>query len=80
MRVFRTIVQAFVLAVFDSWHDFFLCSGIAGQFVGNDDSWSILEPFEQFPEELFGGFFVASILDQDIEHIAMLIHRALQRV
>jgi hypothetical protein len=56
VRVFCSIVQAFVLAMLDSWQDFLLCGGIARQFVCDDHPWDILESFEQFPKELLRGF------------------------
>jgi len=69
-----------VLAVLDTSQDFLLCRRVAGQLVGNDHPWHILQAYAQFAEELFGGVFVAPALDQDIKHVAMLINGSPQIV
>src|SRR5690242_5974909 len=47
---------------------------ITGKFVGDNHTWNVLQPFEQFAEELFSCVFVPSALHQDVEHVAMLIN------
>lgn len=74
VRVFGSIVQSFVLSMLDSWHDLFLCGSIALQFVSDDHTGNVLEAFEQFAEELLCRFLVSSVLDEDIQHISMLVH------
>jgi hypothetical protein len=47
MRVFGSIIQAFVLAMLNAGQSLFLGSGIAGQFIGHDHTWNVLESFER---------------------------------
>jgi hypothetical protein len=75
MRVLRAVVQALVLALVDTRHDFLFGSSVAGQFVGNDNSRDVLEAFEQCAEELFRGLRGSRRLcDPHIEHNAMLVN------
>jgi hypothetical protein len=53
MRVFRSIVQTFVLAVLDAGHHLFLGGCIASKLVGNNHARDIFQSFEQRAEELF---------------------------
>lgn len=78
VRILCSIVQAFVLAVLDTWTNFFLGGSIARQFIGDNHTRYVFHPFEQLPKKLLSGVFVAPTLDQDIKHLAMLIHRAPQ--
>jgi len=57
----------------------FRCS-IALQFIGNDHSRDVLQPFEELAEELFGRVRVASALHKDIQHVAVLINSSPQIV
>lgn len=75
VRTFRTIVQALMLAVLNTGHDFPLCCSVTGQLVGNDDPWYVLQAFEQLAEEFLGYILVATALHQDIQHMAILINR-----
>ena len=80
MRVLRTIIQPFVLSVLDAHQDLSLRGTIAGKFVGDDDPWHVLAAFEQFAEELcLGGArcsFIAPALDEDIQHVPVLVNSA----
>lgn len=80
MRIFRLVVESFVLTVLDTWHDLPLCGCIASQFVRDDHAWNVLEPLEKLAEELFCRFLVAPTLDQNVKYIAILIHRSPERV
>src|SRR5258708_1026995 len=62
VRVFRSIIQAFVLVVLDVWHDLFLGCGIVGQLAGNNHLCHILASFEQLAEELFAAFLLRLLL------------------
>jgi hypothetical protein len=73
VRIFRPIIQAFVLAVLDAHEDLPLGCAIAGKLVGNDHTWNVVTALVQLTEELLGCGFVSSALDEDIEHSAMLV-------
>ncbi len=76
MRVFRTIVQPFVLAMLDTRHDFRLGCLIAAELVRDQHARDVGAALEQFAEELLGSTLVASALHQDIKHVPVLIHGA----
>src|SRR5947199_6517217 len=80
MRVLCSIVQAFVLTMLHSWQDLAFRSPITLQFVSNDHTRHVLQPFEQFPKESLGGLFVASALHQDVKHVPLLINGSPQIV
>lgn len=49
---------------------------IARQFVGDEHPWHVLAALQYFAEELLGGGLIAAALHQNIQAIAVLIHRA----
>src|SRR5208283_2424549 len=49
---------------------------VASQFVGHDHSWHILQTFQLAPEESLGGRGIAALLNEDVEHNAVLVHGA----
>ena len=53
-----------------------VCELVAGELVGHDDPRHILPPLEQFAEELYGGLGVSAGLDEDVEHVALLVDGA----
>jgi hypothetical protein len=69
-----------VLPMFHARQDLTFGGTITSEFIGNNHSRNVLQPFQQFPEKSLGGLCVASALDQDIKHVAMLIHRTPQIV
>jgi hypothetical protein len=73
MRVFCPIVQAFVLAVLHTRQDLTFRRSIALQLIGDDHAWDVLQPFEQFAKKTFRGLLVALALNQDVEHIPILV-------
>ncbi len=75
MRIFRPIIEAFVLAVLDARQDLALRCTITGQFIGDDHPRHVQAPFEQFTEKPLGCVFVATALHEDIEHGAVLVDR-----
>jgi hypothetical protein len=75
MGVFRTVVQIAVLPMLDTGQEFPLRCAIAFELVGDDHPWYVSQALEQLPEELRGGMLVSPTLDQDIEGMAVLIHR-----
>ncbi len=53
---------------------------VAGEFVGDDHPRHVLQVFEQRAEESFGGRRISAGLDQNVEHVAVLVDRAPQVV
>ena len=47
---------------------------VALQLVGNDDAGHVVQPFEQRAKELLRRVLIPPALDQDIEHVIVLIH------
>ncbi len=74
VRIFRPVVQSFVLPMLHAWQDLAFGCSIALQFVGDDHAWDVLESFEELPKKAFRRVCVPSALDEDIEHVAVLIH------
>ena len=68
-----------MLPVLDSQQNFALRAAIAGNVAGEDDPWHVLAASKQCAEDLCPGgsrcSFVAPALDQDIQHVAVLINR-----
>jgi len=62
----------------DTGHDLSFGGGVAGQFVGNDHSWDVLQAYAQLAEEFLGCVLVAPTLYQDIQDVAVLIHSSPQ--
>ena len=76
MGVLSAVVEAFVLAMLHAGHDLLVRCLVAAQLVGDQHARHILTAFEQLAEELLGGRLVAPALDQDIQHVAVLIDGA----
>jgi len=53
---------------------------VAAEFVGDDHPRHVLQVFEQRAEESFGGHRISAGLDQNVEHVAVLVDRAPQLV
>ena len=51
---------------------------VAGQLVGDDHPRHVPQALEQSAEELLGGHRVSARLDQNVEHVAVLVDRAPQ--
>ena len=74
MRVLRSIVQPFVLTVLDAWHDLSLRRAVTLQLVRDDDTWYVLQAFQQLAEELLRRFLISLTLYQNIQDVAILVH------
>jgi hypothetical protein len=74
MRVLCSVVQSFVLPMLYARQDLTFCCTITPEFIGNNHSRNVLQPFKKFAEKSLGCLFVASALHQDIKHVAVLIH------
>lgn len=53
VRVFRAIIQSFVLSVLDAPQDLPLRCAIAGEFISDDHAWNVLAALEQLAEERY---------------------------
>ena len=74
MGILGTIVQALVLTMLDTRHDFLLGRLVASQLVRDQHTWDVGAAFEQFTKEFLRRSLVPTALHQDIEHIPMLIN------
>lgn len=73
MRHLGPIVQSLVLPMLHARHDVNLGSGVALQFVRDQDPWRIPQALEELTEKPFGCLPVAPALHQDVEGMAILI-------
>jgi hypothetical protein len=64
----------------DTRQDLPLGGAIALELIRDDDSRDVPTAFEQFPEEFLSGSFIPPTLHEDIEDMAILIHRPPQIV
>src|SRR3954469_11596604 len=69
-----------MLPVLNAGRDLLLRGPIASQLICDQDPWWAALPLQQLPEQAFGGPFVPPALHQDVEHDAVLVHRAPQPV
>ena len=53
-----------------------LCHAVASQLVGHDHPRHIVQSLQQAPEEALGGIGISALLNEDVEHNAVLIHGA----
>ena len=73
---FRSVVFVLPGSMCDGWEELSVRSRIASQLVGNElQRWPPLV-FQGLAKEAFGSFLVSVACDQDIEHVAILIHRS----
>jgi hypothetical protein len=76
VRIFRTIVQPFVLTVLHAKQYLAFRRTITSELIRDDDARDLLESFQQFAEKSFRRVCVAPALNKDIKHIPILIHRS----
>ena len=75
VRDLGPIVLVLVGAVDDGWHDLAVSGAVASQLVGDEPpGWPAL-PLQQLTKEAFSGSPIASRLDEDIDDVAILVHR-----
>ncbi|EFH81112.1 hypothetical protein Krac_1799 [Ktedonobacter racemifer DSM 44963] len=74
VRIFRTIVQPFVLTVLNTRQDFSFRRTITLQLISENHARNVLQPFEKLAEKPFGGFLVPSALHQDVQDGNVLVH------
>jgi len=74
MRDFGSIVFVLPRAVHNRWHHEGVGHRVAAKLVRNQEPWLAALPFQQLPEEAFGRAAIAPWLEEDIDHVAVLIH------
>jgi hypothetical protein len=74
MRVFRPIVQTFVLTMLDTGQHLLLRCALAPQLIRDQHTRDVLTALEQLSEELLGGLLVPATLHQYIQHVPVLIN------
>jgi len=75
MGILNLIVLIFVLYVFDARHHFGLRCTITLQLVCNDHTRGTLQFLQQLAKNFLAAF-ISVALDQDVQYVAILIHRA----
>src|SRR5262249_20455214 len=78
MGVLTPVVEIPTLTMFDPRQDLPFRRAVALQLVGNDDPRYVLQALEQLAKKLLRGVLIAPALDQDVEHVIVLIHGAPQ--
>jgi hypothetical protein len=73
--VLGPVVQRPVLPVLDAAQALPLGRSITLELVRHDHAGDICEPLQPLAEKLLGGLLIPAALDQNIEHVAVLIHR-----
>jgi hypothetical protein len=76
MRVLDPIVQVLRAAMLDRCQQLAVGDLVAAEFIGDDHPRHVLQVFEQLAEESFGGHRISAGLDQNVEHVAVLVDRA----
>jgi hypothetical protein len=75
VAVFGAIVEIAMLAMFHPRQEFPLGGLVTVQFVGEDHPGDVLAPLQQRAEEFLRGLLVTLRLDQDVQHMPIVIHR-----
>lgn len=73
VRDFRPVVRILAVVVNDTGHNGAVRGGIAPQFVGHQPPGFASLTFQEPTEEAFGGSLIATWLNQDVNHIPVLI-------
>jgi hypothetical protein len=75
-EVLGLIVQISALSLLGVGKQVALCHAVASQLVSHDHPRHIVQSLQQAPEEALGGFGISALLNEDVEHNAVLIHAA----
>src|SRR5713101_1384712 len=73
MRDFCSIVLVLLRAVHDGRQHEAVGSRVAAKLVCDQTPWRTALPFQQLPEEAFGRTPIAPGLDEDVDHVAVLV-------
>jgi hypothetical protein len=68
------VVEVAVLALLHTGEEFPLRRPLAGQFVGDAHPGYVLAPFQQLAEEALRSLLVPAALDENVQHVTVLIH------
>ncbi len=74
MRILRSIVESLMLPVLNTRHDFSFRRAVAPQLVGDDHARHVPQTLQQLTEEALGGFLIPATLNQNVQHVAILVH------
>jgi hypothetical protein len=74
-RVLGAGVERSMLPVFHPWKNFSLSRSVAFEFVGDAHARHVKQPLEELTEELLRGLLIPPPLDQDSQHVPILIDR-----
>ena len=80
MRVLCPVVLPFSCAMLHASENLLLGSTITSEFVRDQRTRNVALLLEQLTEELLGHLLIAPVLEQDIEHVPVLINRPKQVV
>lgn len=80
VRILGAVVQSPILAMLHTRECLAFGCPITGEFISEEHTRHVLAALEQLPEEFEGCSFVAPVLQQDIEHVSLLIDGTLQIV
>src|SRR3954447_14321176 len=76
MRILCSIIQALMLSVLDRRHHLAFGCAVARQLVRDQDPRGPRLALQKLAKQALGGPLVAPALDQDVQHYAVLVHRA----
>ncbi len=76
VRHLGPVVEVTALAVLHAWQDLALRGGVAPELVSDDYTRDVLQALQQLAKESLGCLGAAPALDEDVEHVAVLIGRA----
>ncbi len=74
MRDLTAIVEIPALPMLHARQDLTFRGTIGPEFIGHDHSRRVAQTLQQLAKEALGRLLVATALDQDVEHVAMLIN------
>ena len=76
VRDFRPVVRVLIRAVDHRRHHRTARRRVTAELVGDQSARDTALPFQQFPKEPYRGTTIPARLHQDVEHVAVFIHRA----
>ncbi len=59
-------------------HQLTMRGSVASKLIGHEPPWRLALLLEKLAQEAGRGFLVSSLLDQDIQHLTILVHRSIQ--
>jgi len=72
MRILRSVIQPFVQAVLDSWHDLTVRSGVGAKLVGDHPPRRTALLLQQAPQQAFGSLGITPVLNDLVKDISIL--------